>query len=281
MTDAFLKKIVGWAERRDDIACLIMTGSRARPGAIVDAFSDYDLEIFAEEPRRYTDSSDWMKETGSVWVFLPTESDRGWPTRLIIFEGGTKADFSIRPVAALEEAVRSQRLDPLYERGYLVLVDKRGLASELRAPSGSPPRRELPAEAEFRATVEEFWFEAWHIPKYLAREELWVVKYRDWTMKEMLLRMLEWRALAEGDPQADVGEIGVQMREWTPPHTWERLHEVFGRFDAGDSRRALLATMALFREVATETAERLGHRYPRELDDAISVYVDEALGRFE
>lgn len=31
---------------------------------------------------------------------------------------------------------------------------------------------------------------------HLLREELWVVKARDWTMKVMLLQMLEWHAVA-------------------------------------------------------------------------------------
>ena len=210
--DAFLARLVGWAEARPDIASMIMTGSRARPGASVDSYSDYDLEIFTDDAHSYTNTSDWTAEIEEVWVFLPTESSRGCPTRLIIFDGGRKVDFSILPVSALEEAAATQRLDDLYDRGFLVLVDKRGLASRLPSPSYSPPPRRAPTEDEFRATVEEFWFEAWHIPKYLARGDLWVVKFRDWTMKELLLRMLEWHAMAE-------------QRQWTRRRLYRPGHE--------------------------------------------------------
>jgi aminoglycoside 6-adenylyltransferase len=276
--DAFLSKIVGWATARSDITCLIMTGSRARPDASVDSYSDYDLEIFTDDPQRYTRTSNWMMEIADVWVFLATESRHGCPTRLIIFDGGRKVDFSILPISALEATVATQRLDDLYQQGYLALVDKHGLAARLPQPSYSPAAHRLPTEDEFRLTVEEFWFEAWHIPKYLSRGDLWVVKHRDWTMKELLLRMLEWRATAENCPGLDVGHIGLRMKEWTRPETWDRLREAFARFDGTDSRRALLATIALFRNVAIETAERLHYPYPRGVDDWISSYITEVLG---
>jgi aminoglycoside 6-adenylyltransferase len=276
--DDFLGKIVDWAQARSDISSLIMTGSRARPDASVDSYSDYDLEIFTTDAERYTSSSDWMRDIGDVWVFLSTESGRGCPTRLIIFDGGRKVDFSILPISALEETVATQRLDDLYHQGYLALVDKHGLAARLPQPSYSPAARRLPPEEEFRLTVEEFWFEAWHIPKYLARGDLWVVKYRDWTMKELLLRMLEWRAIAENGPGLDVGHIGVRMKEWTRPVIWDRLREAFARFDGTDSHRALLATVALFRDVAIETAERLHYPYPHGMDDSISGYITGVLG---
>lgn len=271
--EGLLGKIIQWATAQTDIVALIMTGSRARPDGSVDAFSDYDLEIFTTEPSRYTSSADWMTEIERVWVYLPTTSRRGPETRLVIFDGGEKVDFSIRPVAALEEAVESQKLDDLYERGFQALIDKNGLASRLPAPSYSSPAARLPTEAEFRATVEEFWFEAAHIPKYLKRDELWVVKFRDWTMKQLLLRMLEWQGIARSGGRTDVSHIGMRIKDWASPGVWQRLHQAFARFDSADSHRALLVTTALFRDVARETANELGFQYPVDADDAISGYI--------
>ncbi len=265
----FLDHIVLWAKRQPDISALVMTGSRAQPDGAVDDLSDYDLEIFTSDPSFYTSSDGWMSEIARVWVYLPTEREALCETRLVVFEGGAKADFSIRPVESLEVMVKSQQLDELYERGYRVLIDKEGLASKLPAPSYTSVRQ-LPTEAEFEAAVNEFWFEASHIPKYLQRNELWVVKSRDWTMKELLLQMMEWRASAANRA---VRQIGVRMKDWVPRADWHRLNEVFGRFDAADSWRALLATLSFFREVATETADRLGYAYPVDIDASISGYI--------
>ena len=271
--DDFLSKIVGWAKARSDIFALIMTGSRAQPAVVVDSYSDYDLEIFTSTTAQYTSGSDWMTEIDAVWVYLATESSRGCPTRLVIFERGKKVDFSILPVSELEAAVAAQQRNDLYEQGYRVLVDKRGIASRLPLPSYTPSARLPPTESEFRATVDEFWFEAWHIPKYIERGDLWVVKFRDWTMKRLLLRMLEWHAIAANAHGLELGQIGTRMKDWTRPDLWKRLHEAFGHFDGADSMRALTVTASLFRDVAVETAARLGYTYPRLVDDSISGYI--------
>jgi aminoglycoside 6-adenylyltransferase len=273
--EAFLNTIVEWASGRPDVVALIMTGSRARPDGIVDAFSDYDLEIFTTDPSVYTSSDEWMREIEDVWVYLPTTSSRGRETRLVVFQGGKKVDFSIWPAGALERTVELQKLDDLYERGFRVLADKTGVASHLPSPSYAPPVRHAPAETEFRAAVEEFWFEASHIPKYLKRDDLWVVKHRDWTMKQLLLRMAEWHAIASHGAGYDTWHLGIRMKHWVPPEVWQRLQGVFGRFDAADSGRALLETISLFRDLATETAVLLQYQYPQAADEAISGYIRE------
>lgn len=168
----------------------------------------------------------------------------GMPTRLVIFEDSRKVDFSILSFGALAEAAQAKQLDELYEQGYRVLIDRDGLTARLPPPSYSSPARRPPTETEFRATVEEFWFEAWHIPKYLHRGDLWVVKSRDWRMKELLLRMLEWHAMAANGHGVYLAQIGTRMKDWTRPDVWERLHEAFGHFDNADSGRALSATVS-------------------------------------
>jgi aminoglycoside 6-adenylyltransferase len=276
--DLFLEQILTWAGGQHDLIALIMTGSRARPDGDLDEFADYDLEIFSRQPAKYTEDSQWMNEIAPVWVFLPlTSSSRGCPTRLIIFEGGLKVDFSILPAEALEEMASSVALDELYEPGYRVLIDKTGVTAKLPAPSYRLPARKAPSEAEFRATIDEFWFEAYHIPKYLRRGDLWVVKHRDWTMKQMLLSMLEWHASAKG---RDVWDIGLRMREWAMPDAWERMHQAFGRFDAQDSWRSFQAMVILFRETARNVADALGYHYPGDLDEAISNYLGSFDGKF-
>ncbi len=96
-------------------------------------------------------------------------------------------------------------------------------------------------------------------------------------MKELLLRMLEWNASARNPLIGQMWQIGGHMRSWTRQDVWRRLHKAFGRFDATDSQRALLATISLFRDVAAETAVQLGYNYPKPVDDAISSYISRVL----
>ena len=273
-TDPFLAQIVAWADRQPDIRALVMTGSRARDDGSVDDASDYDVEVFTSDRAKY-ETDEWMAEIGDVWVYLPTtrDDDDRYMMRLVVFAGAVKVDFAFAPLELLAEAAAAPTLTPLYDRGYRVLLDKDGVAARLPEAALRPPAGRLPTEAEFRAAVEEFWFEASHIPKLLARNELWVVKMRDWTMKLLLLQMAEWHALSE-DRARDVWHIGTRMEEWAAPGVWERLHEAFGGFAAAESRRALVTTVSLYRDLAVETAARLGYAYPSRADTAVTAYVE-------
>lgn len=184
-----LQRISAWSEAQPNIRVLILTGSYAQDQA--DDLSDLDIEIFVRDPETYAQSDSWMSEIGPVWVYLPLHDHAGYPTRLVIFEGGLKVDFSIFPVSVLVNRLAAQRLSPLYDRGYRVLVDKDELAGRLPAPSRKAPMARVPTEEELVGLVREFWFEAYHVAKYLKRGDLWAGKYRDWGLKGLLLRMIE------------------------------------------------------------------------------------------
>lgn len=272
--DPFLARVVAWAEAQPDIRAVVMTGSRGRGDGSVDAASDYDLEVFSSDPSRY-ETDEWMAELGEVWVYLPTTSDEheGYLMRLVVFAEAVKADFGFAPLSVLASTVAAETLPTLYERGYEVLVDKDGLAARLPEPARRARPRLVPTADAFRAAVEEFWFEASHLPKLLSRDELWVVKMRDWTMKLLLLQMIEWHALAR-DRNRDVWHIGTRMQQWAAPGVWQRLPETFGGFTHDESLRALIAMMRLYRELAVDVARRLGYEYPAHADETVSAYVE-------
>ncbi len=270
--EALLHRVSNWAETRPDIRALILTGSYAQDQA--DALSDLDLEVFTRDPRRYSDSDGWISEIGSVWVCIPEQDDVGYPARLVIFEGGLKADFSMFPVSALEERAAAMRLRPIYERGYRILVDKDHLAAKLQAPTGRPVKTAMPTEEDFVGLIREFWFEAYHVAKYLKRGDLWTAKSRDWGLKELLLRMIEWHEKTLHGWDYDTKHLGTRMKTWVEPHVWEKLNDAFAHFDATDSWRALDATQSLFRETAHKTAHYLRYRYPDDVDRNISNYID-------
>jgi aminoglycoside 6-adenylyltransferase len=275
--DTFLSKVLDWALRQDRLGAVILTGSRGRGDGAVDAVSDYDVEVFVAEPERYGTSSAWLEEISPVWVYLPPsqvghEDGGRRVVRLAFFEEGKKVDFQIRPTEALAD-IAEDGLDDLYERGYVVLADPSGLASRLPAPAGRAPRVRPPTSADLFDVCSEFWFEAAHIPGYLARGELWIVKFRDGTMKQMLLRLAEWDARARRGPDVDVWHLGIHMREWAAPDVWEDLHHCFGHFDAEDTFAAFQATLDLFSKLSRRVAESFGLDHPTRIEDAIRPHV--------
>jgi aminoglycoside 6-adenylyltransferase len=275
-----LQRIKDWSKANDNVVALIMTGSHARGDNRVDQLSDLDLEIIADQPSGLANDNSWFSQFDNILVSQAFNEGQEYPTRLVFYEGGTKVDFTLASTKRLTDMIQNRRLDGLYERGYRVIIDKRGITKDLPAPSGQFPIVTGPTQAEFTAAVEEFWFEAAHIPRYLSRNELWVTKFRDWTIKENLLKMLEWHAIVTRKEPIDVWYIGSHMEEWVDPEIWRELRSVFSHFDPKDSWRGLLATINVFRRLATETANRAGLDYPNEIDRCVTGYIKSFEGRF-
>lgn len=258
-----MDRLLSWATQDPNIRAIIQTGSSSRAPEASDRFSDRDIELICRDPAPLIASDAWIHALAPVWVALYLKNDPDdFETRLVFFEGARKVDFTLADLSRVISMQSVGRLDDLYERGFRVLLDKDGFTSSLPAPAGESPRKPLPSEVEFAATVNEFWFEAAHMPTYLTREELWVVKFRDWTMKQMLLQMLEWHALYVSGPETDVWHIGTKMKRWAAPEIWTALQDVFGQFNAEDSYRSLVETMRLFTRLTSEIASIAGFAVP-------------------
>lgn len=55
---------------------------------------------------------------------------------------------------------------------------------------------------------------------------------------------------------------GKAMKSWASADTWESLHQTFACFDGDDSGKRFLATMKIFRRLATEMALKLEFSHP-------------------
>lgn len=253
-----LEKLVEWGKQEDAVRALILLGSRAGQQT-VDAFSDYDFSVFCDADASYTGSESWLTQFGNVWVCIKEKvvcKGKTFPSRLVIFEGGVKVDFSFLSIDVLAEITQSSSLPDEYHLGYKILLDK-----DHRTSGMVPPHYEMeaikPSEQEFQEMVKEFWFEVYHIGVYLKRGDLWSVKFRSWAAHSFLLKMIEWHAASENHWHSSVPPIGKRMRSWVTEELWKDLHGVFAHFDAEDSWKALFNTMELFRRITVETAESL------------------------
>jgi aminoglycoside 6-adenylyltransferase len=275
--DTLLQTIVAWGEEQDAIRAMLLTGSLGAAAGDADEHSDLDIAMFVTDSVRYTDTDTWIHQIAGVWVYLAlaNEESSGPPTRLVIFDGGRKVDFSIIPIEWFERELCGPTLSDLYNRGYRILLDKDGRCARATAPAGRPAPVAAPSEPAFRAMVNEFWFEAYHVPKYLHREELWLVKQREWSTRGLLRQMIEWHARAMHGWDHDTYFLGKHMRQWADPDVWQALRDCFSRFDRADGWHAFFATIALFDRLAGETAGQLGYAYSRETGEHIAAFASD------
>ncbi|MBP5976847.1 aminoglycoside 6-adenylyltransferase [Brasilonema sp. CT11] len=268
-------RIIQWAEGEESIRAIILVGSRAQ-NEPVDELADFDVAVFATSYQSYLQDDKWLFHFGQLWVYIPEQYEIAEdneiaedivPTRLAIYEGGVKVDFAFHTVSLLSKLE--------WDTQSRIVLDKDGITANLKC---SEQKAQQPiTEQEFINLVNEFWFEAYHVAKYLKREELWLVKFRDWSTKELLLQIIEWHKQAHYGWNYNTHYMGKHLKKWVDTNIWKALHQTFAHFDYADSRDALYGTMQLFRQLAQETAEQLGFTYPANVDESISEFIEQVV----
>ena len=254
-----LKQVLRWADRQDDIRAIAITGSLARADDSTDRFSDLDLQIITTDSKRYTDADSWLDSLGEFWIRFPIHEDV--PYRLVWFAGGIKVDFQFLHPEAVRAQIAIGALSDEYQRGYVVALDKDGLFTRLPPSPHRFPAPPPPSAHELEATINEFWFEAIHVAQFIRRREFWVAKHRDWTMKEMLLRLLEWHARAIRGPDTNTWLLGKRVLDWADPDAAAAIPALWPRWNASELWQGLLLQISLFARLSRELTHSLGHEF--------------------
>lgn len=241
--DSILRSLTAWAESSDNIRCIVLTGSSASASA--HPLSDRDLELHVRDLSILERDDSWWNTLGEVLAVERLENGNGRPTRIVYYVGG-KLDFTLVDVGS-ERGV--------HDRPFKVLLDKDGDTAGFRivAPAITPPDQNA-----FDECVNWGYAAALMLAKAIVRDEPWSAKFRDNDLKAELLRMIEWDHIIRYKGNRDVRYLGTRMRQWMDADVQQRLEECWAHFDLHDSRRALLASLALFSELATRTAKAAG-----------------------
>lgn len=269
-----LDKIVRWAEKNPSVNALLLSGSLAGRGR-KDIFSDYDIAVYGNN-FDFIDDDEWLKQIGNYLVCIHDNFEflsYPIPTRLTIFDDISKVDFSFHPVQLLQTLTELEKLPDDYNIGYRILLDKDGTAARLKAPTFTGFVIKKPSPEEFENNVKEFWFEIYHVAKYLSRGDLWTAKWRAWAAKKFLLSMLEWNHAIKARWKFSPKKDGKNMKDWVDKKIWKELEDCFGRFDKRDSWKALQKTIKLYQRIAPKTAEHLKYPYDQKLDHGISKFI--------
>ena len=161
-----------------------------------------------------------------------------------------------------------------FNLGYKILLDKDSTLNNLPTPTFKAFVLNKPSEADFIRNVNEFWFEVYHVAKYLTRNDLWVAKFRDWSAKQFLLQMLQWYQGSKNNWDFSPKPDGKEMMNWLDTKILERINECFGGFEKESSWTAIENTTRLYRDVAKQVSQTLNYDYNQRLDTNISEFID-------
>lgn len=290
--EKLLERFCRWAENQLDIRAAVVIGSRARVDHAADEWADLDALIITTDPEHYVSTSDWISNFGKpLLTFIEPTSTGDEKERRVLYEGMVDVDFSIIPQKKIEELFQAGtdpqgaiQISNELGRGLRVLIDKDGMANRLQklVASIKKPLPSRPTEHEFLEVVNDFLYHTVFAAKHLRRGELWwTVTCLDCYMQRVLLQMIEWHALATHDWKHDTWFRGRFLEEWAHPQAIEGLRKAFAHYDKGDIERALLASMDLFRSLATETAKKLGYPYPAKADEDTTKWIRERVSEID
>jgi aminoglycoside 6-adenylyltransferase len=275
----FEGKLVAWAERNDLVRAVLLTSTRAEASPLADVLSDYDVELYVADMDPFRDWEAWLPELGTVLLGnTPEERERrGMPeyVRGVFFDDMTKVDFVVAPTAVLGLIRGEPRLPPRLDVGYRVLLDKDGLTGGLPAPTHTAFIPARPTAREYRQLVEEFWFTATYVAKYLWRGETFGARgILDAEIRLHTLQpLLTWAIEVEHGWSVNTGFFGRWIRRYLKPELWAEVERAFGGSDDEGHWRALFQTIAVFRQCAESVAASLGYAYPHDLDERMTSYL--------
>jgi aminoglycoside 6-adenylyltransferase len=149
-------------------------------------------------------------------------------------------------------------LKPAYLAGYRILLDKDGWSAQLPLAPGAAYELSFPNEQQFREAIDEFWFEAYHVAKYLHRSDWWVAQVREGAMKKWMLRMLQWSAMASKGKPIHPGPDGKRLLSWIREDDYRRLKNCSLGWEARLAGPALQNCLSLFRDASSKTGGSLG-----------------------
>jgi aminoglycoside 6-adenylyltransferase len=279
-----LGELIAWGESEDDVRAVVLTSSRARRDGSADELSDYDVIVAVRDAERFVAENGWAgARGGALAVWGDEHLVHGVETyfRGAVYADGVKIDFTVWPGPLLERVASGDELTDDLDVGYRVLLDKDGGTSAWRPPTYRAHIPTRPTQRELDALVEEFWWDTTYVAKALWRGEVVFAKFvLDYDAKlTALRRMLEWRLEVDHGWALRPGAYGRGLERLLPTDVLEALSRTYVGTDVEENWNALFETTALFRRVANEVADALGHRYPTEVDEGVTALLEAVRNR--
>ncbi len=277
-----IRQFVAFGNRTDAVRAILLTSSLCNPDAPSDILSDFDIELFFDDPMPFVECDDWIETIGlgrvmALWHW-PNEWDHEegdahhW-MRMTYFEDGTKADITLGQVDDLRAVSEAEELPQHYDIGYKVLLDKDGITASMKPPKYEAYILQPPTAAQYASRVETFWMNSTYVARYLWREDIIGAKWRLHELFDRGLReVVEWSCAMDREWRWRPGNLGRGLTKSLDPATSRELISTFAGGDIDDLWESLFRMTALYRKTAIKVGERLGFAYPHDLDRRVTAY---------
>ncbi len=258
-----------WAQKEKLLRTAVLTSSRVNPEADVDFLSDYDLELYVSDLDKFKKNDKWLEVFSPIMVRWPLKprttgfKSGSWITRLVLFRDGVRIDFQITDQLRIEPDA--------YDNGYQVLIDKDNITNNLNEPTYSEYLINKPSQEEYETLVNEFWWNAYYVPKYLWRDQLTFAKYMlDYVLRYSYLhQVIDWSIGLENNWSVETGALGKKFKDYLAADRWAELKETYAGADIEENWEAFFKLTGFFRKIAKEIGKKLAYDYPEQVDKEV------------
>lgn len=254
--EEMMNAILDVAEKDERVRAVAMGGSRMDATVARDILQDYDIVYFVKELASFIKDTQWvdrfgarmMMQTPESMALFPPELD-GWYSYLMLFEDGNRLDLMLIPVEEQQEYMAEDSLA-------VMLLEKDGERLE-RSPTNEAYRAKCPSYQLYADCRNEFWWLSTYVAKGLCRGQLLYVQAHLQSMREMLVKMVEWRVGIETDFTANIGKSAKFLAQYITAEQWQALLLTYACGDSEDIWRALFVMCDLFEAEAHTVAQQL------------------------
>jgi aminoglycoside 6-adenylyltransferase len=271
MTNSLFTQFIRWCVSNANIRAVILTSSRAHPGAVTDALSDYDLELYVNDLTSFKADDEWIEQFSPVLIRWPlhpgTTWSPDWITRLIQFTKGTRFDFQITDKPPVYH--------PNFDAGYKVILDKTGQCSSLPEANYSNLYIKKPTDEEFQERVNAFFWDSLYVAKSLWRDELFYAKYMlDSVIRyNSLQQFIEWYIGFTNNWTVTTNKYGRYFKKYLPPDIWKMVEKTFTGSDIDENWKGLYAMIRLAGRLCRELGAGFHYTYNTGLERDILEYI--------
>ncbi len=274
--DEIIRNFINFSKTCDEFRSAAIIGSRARTEIPADEFSDLDITILSNNPKKHIYSTNWLDEIGEVYITfvenLPFGNEK---ERRVMFSNALDVDFAIVPASQAEVMFSSPEIISVFRKGFKILFDKDDLFSLLEISSNETeqPKMKKPSEFDVQNTIQDFWYHCIWSLKKIQRGEYWTAKMCvDGYMKSLMLRMIEWDYQLNQTESKEIWHNGRFFEKWVDQEIQDEMKCCFSHYDKADIILALNNSMRLFSRVSKRVCKKLIFKYPQKAEDFVKAF---------
>lgn len=139
-----LRTIIEWSEKNEDVRVLLLTSSLVNPLALVDEFSDLDIEFVFEDNTNYISDKSWTLKFGNPIAMIEEDEscfNHKHAMKMLLYEDGVKVDFKLYSKSKFIKETQEKELPEDWDIGYKILIDKDGITKQMHYCPKKLPHR--------------------------------------------------------------------------------------------------------------------------------------------